>query len=37
MPHDLTTYQGGLAAFLASLSYVPQVRKAWALIRSRLT
>jgi hypothetical protein len=29
MSHDLTTYLGGLAAFLASLSYVPQVRKAW--------
>jgi len=30
MSHDLTTYLGGLAAFLASLSYVPQVRKAWS-------
>jgi MtN3 and saliva related transmembrane protein len=26
---DFVTYVGGAAAFLASLSYVPQVRKAW--------
>jgi len=25
----LAPYIGGIAAFLASLSYVPQVRKAW--------
>ena len=29
MSHDLSSYLGGLAAFLASLSYVPQVRKTW--------
>jgi MtN3 and saliva related transmembrane protein len=26
---SLGPYVGGLAAFLASLSYIPQVRKAW--------
>jgi MtN3 and saliva related transmembrane protein len=26
---DLATYVGNIAAFLASLSYIPQVRKAW--------
>jgi MtN3 and saliva related transmembrane protein len=26
---DFSSYVGGLAAFLASLSYIPQVRKAW--------
>src|SRR4051794_36014779 len=29
MSHHLSSYLGGLAAFLASLSYVPQARKAW--------
>jgi MtN3 and saliva related transmembrane protein len=29
MLDELTTYVGGAAAFLASLSYIPQVRKAW--------
>jgi MtN3 and saliva related transmembrane protein len=26
---ELVTYVGGAAAFLSSLSYIPQVRKAW--------
>ncbi|MBP1096015.1 SemiSWEET family sugar transporter [Bradyrhizobium diazoefficiens] len=26
---SLSTYLGNIAAFLASLSYIPQVRKAW--------
>ena len=26
---EIATYVGGIAAFLASLSYIPQVRKAW--------
>jgi MtN3 and saliva related transmembrane protein len=26
---EYATYIGGIAAFLASLSYIPQVRKAW--------
>jgi MtN3 and saliva related transmembrane protein len=26
---ELSSYVGGIAAILASLSYVPQVRKAW--------
>jgi MtN3 and saliva related transmembrane protein len=29
MPDTLTPYVGVAAAFLASLSYIPQVRKAW--------
>ena len=29
MPKELTPYLGALAAFLASLSYLPQVKKAW--------
>jgi MtN3 and saliva related transmembrane protein len=29
MSHDSTAFLGGIAAFLASLSYFPQVRKAW--------
>lgn len=29
MKVDLATYVGVAAAFLASLSYIPQVRKAW--------
>jgi MtN3 and saliva related transmembrane protein len=29
MLNELTTYVGGAAAFLALLSYIPQVRKAW--------
>ncbi|MBR0799815.1 hypothetical protein JQ615_31035 [Bradyrhizobium jicamae] len=27
--NELTSYIGGIAALLASLSYIPQVRKAW--------
>ena len=26
---EIATYVGGIAAFLSSLSYIPQVRKAW--------
>ena len=26
---ELSSYVGGIAAILASLSYIPQVRKAW--------
>jgi MtN3 and saliva related transmembrane protein len=26
---EIAPYIGGIAAFLASLSYIPQVRKAW--------
>ncbi len=26
---EIAPYVGGIAAFLASLSYIPQVRKAW--------
>jgi MtN3 and saliva related transmembrane protein len=26
---DFAPYVGGIAAFMASLSYIPQVRKAW--------
>ncbi|MBR0868956.1 hypothetical protein JQ633_01190 [Bradyrhizobium tropiciagri] len=26
---ELASYVGGIAAFLASLSYIPQVQKAW--------
>ncbi|MGM4877863.1 SemiSWEET family sugar transporter [Bradyrhizobium barranii] len=29
MSGSLSTYVGSIAAFLASLSYIPQVRKAW--------
>ncbi|MBR0881257.1 MtN3 and saliva related transmembrane protein [Bradyrhizobium japonicum] len=29
MSSSLAPYVGGIAAFLASLSYIPQVRKAW--------
>ena len=29
MPKELTPYLGALAAFLALLSYLPQVKKAW--------
>ena len=29
MSGSLATYVGTIAAFLASLSYIPQVRKAW--------
>lgn len=29
MLSSLAPYVGGIAAFLASLSYIPQVRKAW--------
>ena len=29
MPSEFATYVGGNAAVLASLSYLPQVRKAW--------
>lgn len=29
MPENLAPYIGGIAAVLASLSYIPQVRKAW--------
>ena len=29
MSGSLSTYVGSIAAFLASLSYIPQLRKAW--------
>jgi MtN3 and saliva related transmembrane protein len=29
MANEVTPYLGALAAFLASLSYLPQVKKAW--------
>ena len=29
MPDDLSPFIGGIAAILSSLSYIPQLRKAW--------